>query len=165
MDINMLNNAINSLGRQLSNIQTQLTTRAEDPDLPSAKDVATQVRLIQAIDKLQKMVARMKKEEEQEAAKPVPQRYSDPAPYGAATMERYMYLLKEHNAARRDDVVVVEGKEQNRRWMIYNIFQYLLPEEERMYIEDLQDFRNRVHMGELSHKIAAFLNQPRTKAA
>lgn len=139
--------------------------REEDPDLPSAKEVATQVCLINAIDKLQKMVARLEKEQEKEAAKPAKQHYSDPAPYGAATMERYMYLLKEHNAARRDDVVVVEGKEQNRRWMIYNIFQYLLPEAERMYIEDLQDFRNRVHMGELSHKIAAYLSHRQAMAA
>jgi hypothetical protein len=165
MNITMLNNAMNNLCQQLVNVQQHIATREENPNLPTVKEIAMQVRMINAIDKLQKMVTRVQKEQAKEAAQPPARKYSDPPPFRPATFERYTYLLNEHNTARRDDLVPIEGKDKNLRWMIYNIFQHYLPEEERMYIEDVEVFRNTIHMGEVSHKIATFLKQVQSKAA
>ena len=107
----------------------------------------------------------MAKEQSTDAAKTQNQQRSDPSPFREETIERYTHLLSEHRTARADAMVPIEGKPMNLRWVIYNIFQAYLPEEERMFIADEKIFRYSINMADVSKAIEALVAQRKLENA
>lgn len=159
MDTNHLQTIHNNLCLQVIAIQEQIASRTEHTNLPSLQEITTQVRLINSIDKVGKQIARLQKEKAAEAKAQAAKRpASDPAPYPDATFRRYTHLLNEHNTARPDALVPIEGKDVNLQWFIYNLFQFYKPENQRVYIADLGTFKCGVYMPDVSKEIGALLS-------
>jgi hypothetical protein len=162
MDTKHLQTIHNNLCLQVIALQEQIASRTENTNLPSQQEITTQVRLINSIDKVGKQIARLRREKAAEAKEQAAKRpASDPAPYPDATFRRYTHLLNEHNTARPDDLVPVEGKDVNLQWFIYNLFQFYKPENQRVYIGNVGTFKCAVYMPDVSDEISALLSTRR----
>lgn len=157
--------------RQLLELQHNIATREENPNLPTEKEVNMQVRLINCIDKMSRILARQAKEAARQAAQPpavkeqpqeaTPQPvqyiHGDPPPLSLDTLTNYSYMLYHYKSTSPNDKIFVNGEKVNTMWLLYNVFQAHQPNEERRFIADADTFQRTVNKEELKRNIALYL--------
>ncbi len=108
-----------------------------------------QVKLINSIDKLSRLAARLAKEESRNATVAMQQPeaiapsatqpdfiYDDPPPITCTDSVEFSYMVDEISATNAE--ATYKGKTVRVDWMLYNLFQFTLPVPERRFINDPQ---------------------------
>lgn len=159
---------INNFVSQLLAVQAQIMER-EQP-IPTLQELNLQVKLINAIDKMQRIIDRKARKDAKEAkaaqanatkslvlaATPSgDQEYinGDPPPISSADFEKYQLLLLEEVAGNNDTMVRFGDGYVNRKWLVYNLFQYCLPVADRLFINNVARFRKNINTSRLAQMI------------
>lgn len=127
----------------LDNLATQLLAYQEkiieNGGVPTEKELQFQVKAINSMAKLEKMIARdeaikyRERREQQKRSKPVAT-IPIPPPVSEADFEKYGFYVCSVADLQAYDTVRFNSKEVNSWWLEYNLFQYMLPQEDRRFI-------------------------------
>ncbi len=127
----------------LDNLATQLLAYQEkiieNGGVPTEKELQFQVKAINSMAKLEKMIARdeaikyRERREQQRRSKPVATIPLQP-PVSQEDFNKYGFYVRSVDELRPNDTVRFNNKEVNSWWLEYNLFQYMLPEEDRRFI-------------------------------
>lgn len=149
---------INNLSGQLLALQAEINQR--DQPIPTLQEVNTQVKLINAIDKVQRLIDRKNRKDAKEAKEsqagaakqarliplpPTDREYisGDPPPVSRDDFDAHQQLLLQNKG---ETMTPYKGNYVNRQWLVYNLFQYCLPVAERRFIASVAHFRKTVNM-------------------
>ena len=184
--IALANQSAENLCRQLLAFQQAIMTREENKGVPTLQELTMQGRIINYLDKLRRFNGRRgvakkdntplpqpvktgkEPENKTAAASAMPvvvEKAKVPPPVSFEEFEQYKNIIGNNRFSHILDRLDLGSRTVNLRCFEYNLFQYMLPVEERRFIDNEVTFRVTIDHTEMQDKIRQHLDQLQNNAA
>lgn len=80
----------------------------------------------------------------------------DPPPFNESFYNRHKIYLMDVYAGDEHTSYELDGKEYNKQWLEYNLYQYTLPEGERKFIKDAYSYRQLIDHNKTAREIKLY---------